>query len=66
MPSGKLVVLRSSEIALYQSDLRIEAFTKTYANQLSIVYSAWRYVCFGVRRPAGVAVVSFTPTSPGS
>jgi HK97 family phage major capsid protein len=66
VPSGKVIVARTSELALYESPLNFEVGLEYGAANMSALITAWRYVAFGIRRPAGVCVMSFTPTTPGS
>jgi HK97 family phage major capsid protein len=66
VPSGKVIVARTSELALYEGPLNFEVSMEYGAGNFSALITAFRYVAFGVRRPAGVCVLSFTPTYPGS
>jgi hypothetical protein len=61
-----VIVARTSELALYESPLNFEIQMEYGAANLSALITAHRYVAFGVRRSAGVCVVSFTPVTPGS
>jgi hypothetical protein len=66
VPSGRVIVCRTSELALYEGPLRFEIAMEYGAGNLSALITAFRYVAFGIRRPAGVCVMSFTATTPGS
>jgi HK97 family phage major capsid protein len=65
-PSGKVIVARTSELALYEGELNYEVNLEYGAGNLSALIVAWRYMAWAIRRPAGVCVVSFAPTTPGS
>ena len=66
VPSGKVVVARTTELAVYEGPLNFEVNMEYGAGNMSALISAHRYVAWAIRRPAGVCVVSFTPTTPGS
>jgi HK97 family phage major capsid protein len=66
VPSGKVIVARTSELAIYESPLNFEIHMEYGVGNMSALIVAHRYVAFGIRRPAGVCVMSFTPTTPGS
>jgi hypothetical protein len=65
-PSGKAIVARTSELALYEGPLNFEVSMQYGAQNFSALITSWRYVAWAIRRPAGVCVLSFTPTTPGS
>jgi len=64
VPSGKVVVAGTTELAVYEGPLNFEVILEYGAGNMSALISAHRYVAWAIRRPAGVCVVSFTP--PGS
>jgi hypothetical protein len=66
LPSGSVVVARTSELAIYEGDLQFLIQREYGAQNLSVLITAFRYLAFAIRRPAGVCVVSFTPAYPGS
>jgi len=66
LPTGNVVVARSSELAVYEGDLQFVIQRQAGANDLSVTISAYRYLGFAVRRPAGVCVLSFSPSAGGS
>jgi HK97 family phage major capsid protein len=66
LPSGNVVVARTSEIAIWEGPLQFLVQREYGAQDLSVTISSYRYLAFAIRRPAGVAVVSFSPTYPGS
>jgi hypothetical protein len=49
VPSGKVIVARTSELALYESPLNFEIQMEYGAANLSALITAHRYVAFGVR-----------------
>jgi HK97 family phage major capsid protein len=66
LPAGNVVVARSSELALFEGPLQFLVQREYGAQDLSVTVTSLRYLAFGVRRPSGVCVVSFTPTYSGS
>jgi HK97 family phage major capsid protein len=66
VPAGNIVVARTSEIVLYESALGFLVQLDHGSPNLQVLITAYKYVSFGARRPAGVCVVSWTPTALGS
>jgi HK97 family phage major capsid protein len=66
LPSGNVVVARTSELAVWEGDLQFIVQRDYGAANLSVGISAYRYLSFAIRRPAGVCIVSFMPTYGGS
>jgi len=66
LPAGNVVVARTSELAVYEGPLEFLVQREYGAQDLLVTITSLRYLAFGVRRAAGVAVVSFTPAYPGS
>jgi HK97 family phage major capsid protein len=66
VPSGKVIVARTSELALYEGMPHFEVSMQYGAQNFSALITAWRYVAWAIRRPAGVCVLSFTPAYGGS
>jgi HK97 family phage major capsid protein len=66
LPTGSVVVARSSELAVYEGDLQFVIQREAGATDLSVTITAYRYLAFAIRRPAGVCILSFTPSGSGS
>jgi hypothetical protein len=63
---ARVVVARTTELALYEGPLEFLVQKEYVAATMSVLLTAYGYVAWAIRRPAGVCVVSFTPTTPGS
>jgi HK97 family phage major capsid protein len=68
--SGDYVfVLRTKDLALWESPLQSRISQTTYANQLTVLISAWRYAAFAVRYASSCVLVgpfSAPNLTPGS
>jgi HK97 family phage major capsid protein len=66
LPSGSVVVARSSELAVWESDLQFLVQMDNTPGNLQVLITSYRYLAFAIRRPAGVCILSFTPSYGGS
>lgn len=59
-----IYVVRSSDLVLYESGVRAEAFPQTYANQMSVLLQVSTYAAFASRYPLSIVQISglTTPT----
>jgi HK97 family phage major capsid protein len=63
---GSVIVARSSELALFEGPLQFLVQREYGAQDLSVTITSLRYLAWGLRRPSGVCILSFTPSYGGS
>jgi HK97 family phage major capsid protein len=57
----RIIVVKSDDLRLWESHIRLEAFPQTYANQLSVFVRLYNYVSFQpARYPSSISVISGT------
>ena len=59
-----IYVMRSSDIILWESGIRAEAFPQTYAQNLSVLLQVSSYVAFTAARYPAASVVQITGLTP--